>query len=71
MVTQKDSKHTSSKQITRRLEEASPHAKKVLGEVIKLEDERLYMKKPVGLKQDIADIVERIVDTINVREEEK
>lgn len=67
MTTQKDSKHTSSKQITERLEEASPRALKVLGEVIKLEDARLYMKNPVGLKQEIAEIIERVVDTTKVR----
>jgi len=41
--------------------EASAEVQEVAGEVLRLEQEKLYLKVPRGIVEDIADLVKKIV----------
>ena len=41
--------------------EATAEVQEVVGEVLRLEQEKLYLKVPRGIVEDITDLVKRIV----------
>ena len=41
--------------------ESSPEVQKVVGEVLRLEKEKLHLAKPRGIVEDITDLVRRLV----------
>lgn len=48
-------------EILRLLAEASEEAREVVGQVIRLENEKLHQGRPQGLVDDIADNIRRVV----------
>lgn len=60
---QKKEPRDSQERILERVSGASKEARELLGEVLRLEDEKLGMKTPHGVKEDIADLTERIVSS--------
>lgn len=44
---------------------ASEKAQELLGEVLRLEEAKLGMKNPWGLKEEIVEATERIVDSLS------
>lgn len=65
---QKKAPHDSQERILECVSRASKEARELLGEVLRLEDEKLGMKNPHGMKEDIADLTERIVSSLKERE---
>lgn len=65
---QKNSSPDSQERIIERVSHASKEARELLGEVLRLEDEKIGMKNPRGMKEDIADLTERIVSSPKEKE---
>lgn len=64
----KKESHDSQERILERVSSASEEARELLGEVLRLEEEKLGMKNPWGMKEDIADLTERIVSSLEGKE---
>lgn len=64
---QKEVPHDSQERILERVSSISKEARELLEEVLRLEDAKLGMKNPRGMKEDFADLTERIVSSLKER----
>lgn len=51
----------TAEQVQRLIREAPPEVQEVVAEVLRLEREKLHLKLPRGINDDIADVVRKIV----------
>lgn len=54
-------KRTSKEQVAAILEQVSPEARQLVGEVLRLEQAQIHKKQATGVANDIVDITEKIV----------
>jgi hypothetical protein len=53
---------STREQIQALLQEASPEAQEVVAQVLRLEKEKLHLKLPRGVVEDITDVIKRLVN---------